>query len=221
MEKIFEKLSLYEILAYFIPGSIFVSILWVLLNFYGFDIKAFFVYKNPLIDTILILFGSYFAGIIIHEIGEFIQVGLKKRWGGFPSERFMDINSKILNNTNEIEQYKNFAKDKFSLEIVTNKDADLFFHRTRGFLKDDSGHNESDLINNNYGMCRSFLAISVVYLALFIINLIRHWFNLNDFLIVLFWGTIVYILARRLRRFGETYVKKVLRGGYAKFMKEG
>ena len=220
MEKFLEKFSLYEFFAYFIPGSIFLALLWILCNFFGVNLKSFFVYKNSLIESILIIFGGYFAGIIIHEIGEIIQKPLKFIWGGFPSERFMNSDSDILINSIEIEQYKNFAENKFSIDVKTNKDADLFFHRVRDFLKDDAAYNDAELINNNYGMYRSFLALSVIFLIGFIVNSFYH-LNKGNLCIVLFLVVIVCILARRLKRFGETYVKKILRAGYAKFKKEG
>jgi hypothetical protein len=53
-----------------------------LLEIKGLSINTYFKGNNITVTTAIILFGSYFIGIIIHEIGELLQILLKKLLGG-------------------------------------------------------------------------------------------------------------------------------------------
>lgn len=217
LEKFFEKITLYEFLAYLIPGTAFLSILSIIIIAYNPNFLEIISKINFTIIFLSLLSVSYFMGIILHEFGQILESILKALWGGFPSCQWLKESSGIFC-LKEIEQYKEFAKEKFNIVIENEKSADLLFHRARTLLK-DIGCNDAEIMNNHYGICRTFLTIAFIGLHFLLVCLIISCSNLKLFLFLTSLS-IFLLLVRRLERFGKTYVKTVLRLCYSKFGEE-
>ncbi len=215
MDKFLEKFSLYEFFAYFIPGTSLLGIL-ILQDFYSLDCIDYKEYS--LFFTFVLLFIGYFLGIIIHEVGELLQKYLVFKGNKLPSFTYAQNDSAIFSET-EIEDYKKMAKKMYDIDITDAQNADLFFHRLRTNLKNVEKYNEAEIINNNYGICRSYLALAVILTTITFFNIFFNlsFLNIGIFLLNLFF---IFILHRRLKRFGQTYVKKVLRLAYSKLKEE-
>lgn len=215
MEKFLEKFSLYEFFVYFIPGTSLLGIL-ILQDFYNLDCIDYKEYS--LFFTFVLLFIGYFLGIIVHEIGELLQKHFVFKGNKLPSYTYVQKESAIFSET-EIESYKKFAQNKYNIDINDPQNADLFFQRLRTELKNTDKYNEAEIINNNYGICRSYLALSAVLTIILLPNLFFYFSILNIATYILN-IVVVFILCRRLKRFGQTYVKKVLRLGFAKLKED-
>lgn len=210
MEKLLDKFSLYEFVVYFIPGTSLLGIL-ILQNFSSFDIINYKEYS--LFFTFVLFFIGYFLGIIVHEVGELLQ-HIVFKGNKLPSYTYAQQNSNIFSKT-ELEDYKKIAKKMYNVDINNSENADLFFHRLRAYLKNSEKYNEAEIINNNYGICRSYLALSVI-LAIMLLPSLFISFSFLNLVVYILNIIVIFIMCRRLNRFGKTYVKKVLRLAYSK-----
>ena len=209
MEKILEKFSLYEFFVYFIPGTTLLGIF--MLQFYCY-IESDIIKECSFFFTFVLFFISYFLGIILHEVGELLQKYIVFKKNKLPSFIYAQCDSNIFSDE-EIQNYKELAMKKYNLDISDSSIADLFFQRLRTSLKSIDSYNDAEIINNNYGICRSYLALSSILFLILFLKLILC-FSILNLLILILNILIILILFRRLKRFGETYVKKVLRLGY-------
>lgn len=215
MGKFLDKFSLYEFFVYFIPGTSLLGIL-ISQNFYNIDFINYEEYS--LFFTFVLFFIGYFLGIVIHEVGELLQKHIVFKGNKLPSFIYAQQDSNIFSKT-EMDDYKKMAKKMYNIDINNSENADLFFHRLRAHLKSSEKYNEAEIINNNYGICRSYLALSVILAIVLFPNLFIN-FSCFNFVAYIFNIVVFFILYRRLIRFGQTYVKKVLRLAYSKLKED-
>jgi len=224
MKSLFDKLGIYDFLGFIIPGLLGIlsaQVAYKDIFHLPFPLKL----DDGFINSFIFIAISYFIGIIMHEISEFVQEKLLKRiWGGFPSERFLLEDDKTCPET-EKESYYALAKEAFQIEEgkYDKEKSQLVFDRFRTALQLAGKDERSQLFNTYYGMYRNFSTGSLIcfltyfiYSIVFVFNLVVYKVKItNDYSFIV--TDIVFliftlILFRRTRRFGETYVKYVFRG---------
>lgn len=223
MKSIFDKLGLYDFLGFIIPGflGIFAAqVLYADIFHLPFPLKL----DDGFINSIVFIAISYFVGVIMHEISQFVQEKLLKRlWGGFPSEKFLLDNDKTCSKI-EKESYYALAKESFQIEEgeYDKEKSQLVFDRFRTALQLAGKDERSQLFNTYYGMYRNFSTGSLVcfltyflYAIVCVFKLIAYKVRIDNYSFLVTGGIFLIftlILFRRTRRFGETYVKYVFRG---------
>lgn len=224
MEKAFDKLSLYDFFGYIIPG--FLGI-WALSVFFNEILGVNFISMTDqgFIKSVLFLGMSYYVGVILHEISEWLQENVyKKIWKGMPSERFlMDDDSKY---SLEFKlRLKEMIKIKYNLLLnntsKTNQEAfNLMYSEIQSLGKDY----KIQLFNALYGMCRNFIAGTILCIIIFLtkslIITIKLGINqtLDNYVYVLIFVLALLLLSRRLKRFGERFTDYVIRDSYNYFV---
>ena len=221
MDKLIEKLSSYEMFAYFIPGLLFTSFLSFFLKNKITVMGDFLFYHNLFLDILVFLTISYALGLAIHELSELLQIACNKICGGFPSQRY--FNDKSFLSIKEKLFYAKIALEKFGIKLNSVSDqksnSDLFFQNVRSILQLNNLLKDVEMFNHNYGLCRS---LSTLCLLIFILLLNSNWLIYTDINWYLVSTSIILFLIfiRRTIRFGETYVKKVLRLGSQVILEE-
>lgn len=224
MKAVFDKLGLYDFLGFIIPGFLgilSIQILYKEIFKIPFPIKI----DDGFINSVVFIAASYYFGVIMHEISEFIQEKLIKRiWGGLPSEKYLIKGDKTCSE-NEKESYYDLAQKVFQIKKgnYDKEKSHLVFNKFLAALQLAGKDERAQLFNTYYGMYRNFFTGSLMcFLAYFtyFINYLFNKFILNriitdDFSFVV--TGIVFlifslILLRKTRRCGETYVKYVFRG---------
>ena len=220
----FDKLSLYDFLGYVIPGFLGILAMQVIYeNIFNivFPLKL----NDSLINSIVIVAVSYFSGVIVHEISQFVQERiLVKMWKGMPSEKYL-LKEDSLCSMKEKESYYSIANAAFGIsnEEYDKEKSQLVFDRFRTALQQAGKDERSQLFNTYYGMYRNFSTGTLIcflaylmYAIIVLINLIFYKVNVAKDLSYVVNGLaflfFTLVLFRRTRRFGETYVKYVFRG---------
>lgn len=224
MKSLFDKLGIYDLLGYIVPGLLGILAAQVI---YKDILKLSFPVKldDGVINSIIFLVISYFIGVIMHEVSQFVQETILKRiWGGMPSEKFL-LNSDRTCSDIEKQSYYKLAKEVYQIDETgydKNK-SQLVFDRFRTALQLTGKDERSQLFNTYYGMYRNFSTGTLICFFAYLIYSMVYLFNLiflkkaitTDYSFIatgLAMLIFTLILLRRTRRFGETYVKYVYRG---------
>lgn len=226
MKSILDKLGLYDLLGYLIPGFMgFIAIKIIYEKVFNFSFP--FKLKDNLIDSVVFVIAIYFIGVIFHEISNFIQDKLLKFfWRGFPSERFL-LEGDSLFSSKEKETYCKLAKKNYQIDLsMIDKTINQFvFDRFRTSLQVDGKDEKCQIFNAHYGMYRNFSAGSLICFLAFLASILSYLikikllgmqlkFDYSSVLTCILFFVTTYLLFRRAKRFGETYVKCVCRSFY-------
>jgi len=163
MKSLFDKLGIYDFLGFIIPGLLGIlsaQVVYKDIFHLPFPLKL----DDGFINSFIFIAISYFIGIIMHEISEFVQEKLLKRiWGGFPSERFLLEDDKTCPEI-EKESYYALAKEAFQIEEgkYDKEKSQLVFDRFRTALQLAGKDERSQLFNTYYGMYRNFSTGSLI-----------------------------------------------------------
>lgn len=216
-----DKLTIYDIIGILVPGFLGLYAFYLISITFFSDLINIGM-TNDIITGAIYLFLLLFSGVILHECGEILQKYIfMKLWNGFPSQRFL---------IDEDETYPKEIKDKlkaatkecFSLEfqkfgkMESQKIFDLYYTKLQSLGKDD----RAQILNAQYGMIRSFIAGTLLLVISYSIITISTIFNKGlgyakyDLFITLIGAIILYILARRLGRFGSRFADYIIRGFY-------
>ena len=179
MKSLFDKLGIYDFLGFIIPGLLGIlsaQVVYKDIFHLPFPLKL----DDGFINSFIFIAISYFIGIIMHEISEFVQEKLLKRiWGGFPSERFLLEDDKTCPEI-EKESYYALAKEAFQIEEgkYDKEKSQLVFDRFRTALQLAGKDERSQLFNTYYGMYRNFSTGSLICFLTYFIYSIVFVFNL-------------------------------------------
>lgn len=224
MKAVFDKLGLYDLLGFIIPGFLgilSIQVLYIDIFKLPFPIKV----DDGFINSVVFIATSYYFGVIMHEISEFVQEKLIKRiWGGLPSEKYLLKSDKTCSEK-EKESYYDLAQEVFQIKKgdYDKEKSHLVFNKFLATLQSAEKDERAQLFNTYYGMYRNFFTGSlmcfIAYFAYFISCLFNKFILkeviTDDFSFIV--TGIVFlifslILLRKTRRCGETYVKYVFRG---------
>lgn len=218
MEKILDKLSLYDFFGYLIPGIlVLLSMIIFLMDVFSF--KLIIPFNNEFVKTVLFITFSYYIGVITHEISEIIQEYIMKlKWGGLLSERFLNDNNEKYSCDFKIKLkdaiLKEYGVDLGSADRKINQEVfNLIYSKTQEM----EGKDRIQLFNTLYGMYRNFFAGTFLCLLLYFIKSIVE-FNtpnfINDIVIVAILLISCSLLLRRCKRFSDRFADYVYRDFY-------
>ena len=216
MEKIFEKFSLYDLVVYFVPGAVSLLIAYLYICSTFQDTSLTIQIDNGFILVLLFIVSAYFLSVCIHETGQIIETVIRSK-KDTPSRRYYLKDGSSFISNEEIDKYIAHAKEIYNISIKDSLSADLYFQRVKTAIQEDECGKKAEILNNNYGLCRSFLALSAIYFIFFTICTILQ-FNSCNLLVALIFFAITLLLLRRVQRFAETYAKAVLRAGLEKIL---
>ena len=222
MQKTIEKFSLYDFFGYIIPGFLGV---WALNGFFSILKINFLAFDNEdFINSVLFIGISYFVGFILHEVSEWFQsIFYKKLWKGMPSEKYLlDTDSKY--STDFKAKLKIMIKTKYNIEQINSPQiCQEVFNLLYSELQAKGKDNKAQLFNAIYGMCRNFIAATMLCIILFVTQSIIIIINLGilqnteNFAYLFVFIVSLLILSRRLKRFGERFADYVIRDSYNLF----
>ncbi|ATW26578.1 hypothetical protein [Candidatus Formimonas warabiya] len=220
MDKLIDKLSLYDFFGYIIPGFLGT---WALNVFFVETLQVNFIFKLDVgfINSVLFVAISYYIGVLLHELSELLQEHFFKRiWKGLPSERFL-VDSDNKYSTEFKASLKKMIESKFGLIVGNdNKKSQEAFNLIYSGLQGAGKDEKAQLFNSLYGMYRNFFAGTVMCLLVFLIKgfvLVcrENWQSLfESFLYAFLFLLATLTLMRRLRRFGERLADYVIRDYY-------
>ena len=210
MEKLIDKLSLYDFFGYFIPGLLGT---WAI-NVFFTDVLCidFFVkLEEGFLNSIIFIAMSYYIGVILHETSECFQKYLfRPLWKGLPSEKFLqDNNTKYSAEIKAL--IKNMIKEKFGIEVdnspIKNQEV---FNLVYSSLQKGGKDEKVQLFNALYGMYRNFFAGTILCIIVFFIKSLLLWKNqvntINSLSYTVLFVLCGLILLRRNKRFSERFV---------------
>lgn len=222
MDKIFNKLHSYDIMAYLIPGIYTIAYILFGLSLLKYSIDIFD--KNIFTNSIVFFVFCYITGLLIQEIGSTIeQYELKKIFKDTYSNDILKKESQIITLTDKIKCW-NILKKHFNIPIdLKTKDKNnrskklseyshLCYIRCREFLKyayrNANILNQSEIFNIHYGISRNLLAASlfaIFYFSLITVFLIIATEKIYFHGIMLMF--IMYICSKLLYKRTQKYAK--------------
>lgn len=210
MDKVLDRLGLYDFWGIFIPGFISYISLIILISFWGINLEINNVY--------FLLIGSYLLGTILHEAG---HVGSKKilyRKNPEPLYTYLADDDDVFM-MYEKNLYKNILRKIMCVDgDIKNEYARYFFNYCYEFLSAQQKSSKADMFESLYGMSRSlwcFYALMLVIGIPFCYMLLKHNhinISLYRVAVAIIASAILAIVSfRRAKRFNECRVKVVLR----------
>jgi hypothetical protein len=216
MNSFFNKLSIYDLLGYIIPGSL---IILVLNDFFTNVLNEKFIIdisNGTIVESIVFVIISYFLGTIIHELSQIIEKYIfKKIWGGFPSEKFLLKDDKKYS-----VEFKNkmisLIESEYDIHLDNTKNKNQeAFNLIYSTVQKLDGKDKIQLFNTIYGMCRSLFSGVIVIIPFY---LFRVCLKSGDYVVNLVYIVIFslssYLLFRRCKRFSERFADYVYRDFY-------
>lgn len=222
MDNWLDKLGIYDFWGTFFPGVVGISILYFVRvyfsseNIYAYDFKY---------DLVMYIVFSYLLGIILHEIGHFIQNRIiygkvlsvlwkKPKMAGEPFDIFLDDNCNILSLPEKKLYLGCFKEWQKTNEIDSSQNTEathLFFNYCDYYVSQKGLDIKPRKMQSLYGMSRSlFVFFSLLSIMIFPYSLYCQSTKRIDYVIVLNL-LIAIIFYFRMKRFNEVRLKSVMR----------
>jgi hypothetical protein len=155
----------------------------------------------------------------LHEISQIIEkYFFRPIWGGFLSERF------LLDSDNRYSQgmkakIKKIAEKRYGLTTTEydKKKSQEVFNFFYSALKMKGLDGQVQIFNAQYGMLRNFFAGTFIITVTYLLNLIKtivtegYKCAMSEIFYVVLGASVLVLLGRRLRRFGELFADYVIR----------
>lgn len=207
MDSALEKMGLYDFFGVLLSGIVSVTICYLL----QLPImKLFTSTRNSGIDTIIFLLACFFVGLLLQEIGSFMD---KQIWKFKKNAQtlYLQENNKIIKNELEAREVEILSK-----EILKGKDksvsddskCEFIFNYCKTRLELENKCERVNRINSLYGMSRSFLVsipiITLLYIGYSECNCATIWMIIGAVIVwrIFYWRT---------KRFAEYRVRVVFR----------
>lgn len=216
MDKLIEKLGLYEIINYLFTGIIsYMTSCYLLLFFELFNKQQFITFISYLKDWYFLVL-IYFIGIMIHECSEYIasHIFYKK---GLPSERYFENGNHNL--YFELITKKLSETQKTSFDLTDKKQVKEAFGIIYSLVQERPSNEIIQKMNRHFGCFRAFSFIFIIEVFISI-ALCIHFYILNGFklfqlIIFIPLGIFTWLSIRRMIRFGKRFADYCYRS-YAK-----
>lgn len=221
MNKLFERMGVYDLMGILFSGFTisvvsYVSFNWCLTDIIDFDVT------HTLAETVLFLFISYLIGTIIQVFSSaFIKLNIHKQ--GKPSELYLEkdisyfkepdreILLKVLPESygEYFEYFKNIEK--------TEERAHAIFDYCKTFLRCRGLSGEIDRIQSLYGLSRNlftyFCLACIIHPVIWgcSFHFSSGYFNINAFICELFFIFFAFIFHYRCKKFTEQFVDRTLK----------
>ncbi len=229
MDKVFSCLHLYDILACFVPGIFTVIYIAFGLKLLNFPPQTFST--NILTESIAFFVVCYYVGLIVQEIGKFVETyDFKRLFKDTFSNGILLKDSKIISIYDKRKCW-NVLKEHFGIGIdlrIQNKNklkekimeyGHLLYVRCREALKfvykNTDKLNQSEIFNIQYGLSRNLAATSLVALGYF--STINVWLIMQcgsllnmSLPLILFFYVCSRLFYNRSKRFACYHVQNVI-----------
>lgn len=232
MQSLIDKLDVYDLFGYLIPGYLGVFAIRQVYQVFGatFPFNMTGEFTTSLVFAML----SYYVGVMMHEFSHLIQQKvMRPLWRGLPSERFL-VEGDGQCSEEEKKVYMKLAAEKFDFKgrKFDVESSQQMFEKFKTYLVMTGKDARAKTYNAYYGMYRNLVACTTIWMSVKVVYFIRWLFyrrvmnsnmpvdgtqTVELVLLILTWG----LLVRRCRRFGEKYVKHVFRDTYEVFREEG
>ena len=207
MEKIIEKLGLYEIVNYLFTGIIaYVSSLYIFKFFNIINLAEYNDYVCSLKNWYYVIV-LYFIGLMLHEFSElFTKYTFFKK--GFISERYFenDKHTKILELLQSKLQNTIFGK----IDLQNKAQIQQIFSIIYSQMQNTPYNEIIQKMNRQFGSFRTFSAIFILedFLVIILIffSIIQRTFIYSYLLILIPLGIFSFLSVRRMYRFGNRFV---------------
>lgn len=207
MERIIEKLGLYEIVNYLFTGIIaYVSSLYIFKFFNIINLAKYNDYVCLLKNWYYVIV-LYFIGLMLHEFSElFTKYTFFKK--GFISERYFenDKHTKILELLQSKLQNTIFGK----IDLQNKAQIQQIFSIIYSQMQNTPYNEIIQKMNRQFGSFRTFSAIFILedFLVIILIffSIIQRTFIYSYLLILIPLGIFSFLSVRRMYRFGNRFV---------------
>ena len=197
MEKIFDKLGVYDFWGTFFPGL--VGLLVIDLCF--FDLNSYIDNFKVGYELVVFVTFSYLLGIVLHEIGHFIQENILYSEGE-PCDIFL-LNGNVFSKDEteiHLKLYKTWAR-KNEVDVIPDSfKCRMFFNYCDYFISDNV---KASKMQSIYGMSRSLMVLSGLVVLFGVIRF--KWIICVNSIVSLL------IFTYRTKRFNEIRLKVVMR----------
>lgn len=205
MDNIFEKIGIYDFWGTLVPGFIGITIYNLQNeNLFKLDSEQSFLYSLVIYVVI-----SYIIGIILHEVGNFVQNHIVYRNDKEPYDVYLLDDCMIFNDIEKELYKKSYLKwlNKNSIEQETAKNScRLFFNYCDYYIENKSKSAKAKKMQALYGMSRSLF---VLFFLITLFNLFK-----TNFLNFFVDSVLTIILYNRMKRFNIIRLKVVMRTFY-------
>lgn len=222
MDKLFDKLGLYDFWGTFVPGFIGINVYNTIISYLkNAEINLQIIDVNIIICIVY----SYLLGIFLYEIGHFLQDHLfyRKRKTrikifansyGEPMDSFLDHDSKYLS-FEEKELYTKLYNEWIIENNInvqnSNRSTKLFFNFCDYYIEQKGKNTKAAKMQSLYGMSRSlFVFFTLVSFLLYPCSLRLHSDKSIIGLLILCIGSSVLFYVR-MKRFNTIRLKVVMR----------
>ena len=155
MDKVVEKMGIYELFTVFGAGIISV-IIWLVA--FGNQYINIIIYNDNNFNWAIFLIICYIVGLILQEVSSFLDAKfLKFRISA--RKNFLNDN-KIIRNEEELRLYRELAKKELNKSELSEKDNEFFHFISKTYLERHSDNSKTSRINSIYGMSRSLALAS-------------------------------------------------------------
>lgn len=209
MNSVIDKLGLYDLFGVLLSGII-MEIGIIVLGVYGiYDMSIFnFIEGDTTLKIVVFVIGGYLLGIIIQEIASFLDKKIFKYRSNATSHF---LNSSIIKNSLELQDFKEMAKDILKKNKGNNYDEgkeQYVFQYCKTYLEVNNKNTKAERINSLYAMSRSlsFIAFLFSCVCLFIMKWSLEKFIISSLLII-----IGLLFLHRTKKYAAYRVRVVLR----------
>lgn len=222
MDKLFDKLGLYDFWGTFIPGFIGVIVLTNVLEYLNINSVLHLNFDYTLVFYIVY---SYLLGVLLHELGHFVQDNIIYRKNPFPIiclprnhgepyDTFLD-NENHFFSSEEKKLYDCFFQEWQQANNITpdntHRNTRLFFDYCNYFIEREKKDVKAAKMQSLYGMSRSlFVFFGLLTIAIYPSSIYFH--SDSPILNIIFLSlcaTIIFYI--RMKRFNIIRLKVVMR----------
>ena len=206
MDTILDKLGVYDFWGTFFPGLVGM----IILRICGLDLIDYGKEKYLVYIVIVIMSLSYLLGIILHELGHFVQDHFIYK-NGEPCDNFLLHNSIFYEDEKKIylKLYTKWAKKNQIDKELDKKICRLFFNYCDYYISKNNNHIQSTKMQSIYGMSRSLFIFFGVIAVCGLIKLQLHIFIVSLSLLLLFYFRTIRFNEIRLKVVMRTYLVEI------------
>ena len=173
MDKLFDRLGLYDCWGTFVPGFIGITLVYLITGYLKNDES---ILKSVDCNIVICIVCAYLLGIFLHEIGHFFQeyiIYRKKKFKiknfissyGEPMDSFLDDDSKYLSFEEKslyIKLYNNWIEENHITVQNNNTATKLFFNFCDYYIEQKGKNSKSAKMQSLYGMSRSLFVFFIM-----------------------------------------------------------
>lgn len=208
-----EKFDYYDLLGHIIPGLVLIGGAYLLLYWFGVEVKIPVI--SDAVTAVVILGMAIFSGNLLQALSSLLEPFYFWTWGGMPSNKLLAGKSRRISAV-----YLSILKDTVKGHIAVSKtetneakgeleNRDIFMHCLT--LCNQKSLGRINRFNSLYAYHRALTTLSLVFLVITIIALIKVSVPAGALWVILTEIIVTLILWNRTRQRGFYFAEEVLR----------